>query len=126
MLCRPCISCSHNSLYSRRILFRPGAQRTAEHNPAPLTPFKIAWPLHPQGDSLQWIGGTYAAHPQFFPREQSTATWIRERLLPLSIAPPRRFEQFMDFSRKRWESGLMLNTVRTVRCSCSVFGVRNT
>ena len=99
---RPCISCSHNSLYSRRILFRPGGEQMMEMSQPPFKQFKIACPLHPQLDALQWFGGTYAAHPQFFPREQMSATWVRERLLPLAIAPPKRFQQFMDFNRKRW------------------------
>ena len=72
VFCRPCISCSHNSLYSRRILFRPGGRQrrsdsgAAELTSSPFRQFKIEWPLHPQLDSLQWIGGTYAAHPWFF------------------------------------------------------------
>ena len=70
---------------------------------SPLNPFKIEWPLHPGLDSLQWIGGTYAAHPHLFPREQVSTTWIRDHLLPLSIAPPRRFQQLLDFSSKRWD-----------------------
>ena len=108
--CRPCISCTHNSLYTRRILFRPGGHDGALSNQIvmanagelPFERFKIDWPLHPQMDALQWIGGTYAAHPQFFPREQLSPSWVQERLLPLGIAPPKRFQMFMDFNGKRW------------------------
>ena len=73
-----------------------------ETGPSLFKRFKIDWPLHPQLDALQWIGGTYAAHPEFFPREQLSATWVRERLLPLAIAPPKRFQQFMDLNGTRW------------------------
>ena len=103
MLSRTRISWLHNSLYTRRVLFRPGGKRAMEPNASALKPFKIEWPLHPGLDSLQWIGGTYAAHPHLFPREQVSATWIRKHLLPLSIAPPRRFQQLLDFSSKRWD-----------------------
>ena len=90
---RPRITCSHNGLYTQRTLFRPGGV-TQEGLPAygsfysqgPFRHFKIRYPWQQQQDSLQWFGGTYAAHPQFFPREQCRADWIRDHLLPLSIA----------------------------------------
>ena len=67
----------------------------------PFHHFKIRYPLSQEQDSLQWFGGTYAAHPQFFPREQLGANWIRNCLLPLCIAPPTRFEGFMIHNYKR-------------------------
>ena len=55
-----------------------------------LSPFELV-------GSLQWLGGTYAAHPQFFPREQSELEWITQSLLPLGILPPRRFITWRQF-----------------------------
>ena len=94
----------------KRVLFRPGGHSgdfsdqasTVEVGQLPFKRFKVDWPLHPQLSALQWIGGTYAAHPEFFPRGQLSALWVRERLLPLAIAPPKRLQKFMDFNGKRW------------------------
>ena len=58
-----------------------------------LSPFELV-------GSLQWLGGTYAAHPQFFPREQSELEWITQSLLPLGILPPRRF---ITWTQSQWQ-----------------------
>ena len=50
--------------------------------------------------SLQWLGGTYAAHPQFFPREQSEVEWITQNFLPLGILPPMRF---ITWTQSQWQ-----------------------
>ena len=101
---RPCIGCAHNSLYSKRTLFWPTGSEMGRVDPSLelFHRFLIEWPLSPGLAALQWIGGTYAAHAQFFPREQLSATWIREHLLPLAIEPPTRFQRFMGFNAKRY------------------------
>ena len=65
--------------------------------------------------SLQWLGGTYAAHPQFFPREQSEREWITQTLLPLGILPPRRF---ITWTQSQWQRGQM--NYKTKRCLLGV------
>ena len=47
--------------------------------------FRSLSPFEVEG-SLQWLGGTYAAYPQFYPREQSEIDWITQKLFPLGTA----------------------------------------
>ena len=109
MFCRPGITCGHDSQIRRRLQFRPAGEELEydcdilpSRTEGPCRAFQITYPYDPRRDSLQWFGGTYAAHPQLFPRRQCTAKWWRDHILPLGIAPPARFDKFMHFHRKRW------------------------
>jgi hypothetical protein len=72
---------------------------TRDVTESPFDAFRIVHPASEYG-SLQWFGGTYAAHPQFFPREQSQPDWIIQNLVPLAISPPHRF---VHFTQHEWQ-----------------------
>ena len=75
--------------------------RGSEHSDTnPFDDYRALNPCSELASSLQWFGGTYAAHPQFFPREQSQPEWIARKMLPIKIMPPRRF---VHFCQTQWQ-----------------------
>ena len=52
---------------------------------------------------LFWSGGTYARRPENFPPEQSSAAWLEEHLLPLTLeAPGFRRHDSLEKLAKTW------------------------
>ena len=90
---------SEPSLLSRRLQLTTQASWGGERETEVFEKFRILTPFDEVG-SLQWLGGTYAAHPQMFPREQSELEWITQKLLPLGILPPHRF---ITWTQSQWQ-----------------------
>ncbi len=54
---------------------------------------------------LLWAGGTYARRPEDFPKEQSSAAWLEDYLLPLDLKTPRfKWHQSLEDLAKTWSS----------------------
>lgn len=81
------------SLYSNYVLWQSSHCFYSSHFPG------WAMPL------LFWAGGTYARRPEDFPKEQSSAAWLEEFLLPLELkAPVFEWHASLEDLAKTWRS----------------------